>query len=488
MAKWTQASGRGRAQRFRGDPRIGASASAPTAPHATGVDPETSRTGKATGPAEFWSGRRVGRAVGITVLLSSFLHGSVALRALLSDVPAVEFKDVDGELTIPVDLIGEAPPPPPDEPPPPPAPPPAQPDDEAPGVKNKPDAAPPIAKADAAAPDAGEGDARAHAEPPPLSKRDAGGSSDAGVSDGGVASADASAPAGSGPRDPGSIIGVPGLISAGTVNVSLIVNVAVIRTHPVGARIGPLLYGIPQWNDFLKGTEATIDPIRDTDWILIYGPSLINTDRDAVIVRYSIGDDVVDKAVESIVKRYDRGSAFDAGVPGVKASIGHADNAERVFLRGQPHVLTIVPKDKAHDFAKLMKRALIQPKVRHGEALRLIVKEPSRQVAIPGLKFGASLKEIRLWVVPRTSDGGADVYVEGDCTDAEAATENAAALTDVIRRSNNVVVRIATRGLLNDLKVEANGSRIELHVDASAEQLEVLLQAITSLSTKGVSP
>jgi hypothetical protein len=304
-----------------------------------------------------------------------------------------------------------------------------------------------------------------------------------------VASADASAaPGAAGPRDPGAMIGLPGLISAGTVNVTLVVNIAVIRTNPIGARMGPLLYGIPQWNDFMKGSQSTVDPIKDTDWILIYGPSLIHTDRDAVIVHYSISDDIVDQAVESIAKRYDKGGAFDAGVPGVKASLGHADNAERVFLRGQPHVLTIVPKDKATDFAKLMKRSSIKPKVIAGEALRLVVKDPWKQISIPGLKFSQSLKEIRLWIIPRASDGGADVYIEGDCTDEAAAVDAADALTDLIKRQNTIIVRAATRGLLNNAKVEANGTHINSHVSASQEQLEALLQGVGAMLGANIAP
>jgi hypothetical protein len=417
----------------------------------------------------------------------------------MPDRSGLELKDVDDELTIPVELLGEGPPAPAEEKPPPPE----QvvtPENDPNGVKNKPDAAPPRLKPDAAVADAeplsvDAGVVLVNRDSGPASKASEGGApTDAGEGDGaaegeGLASADAAAlPGASGPRDPGAMIGLPGLISAGTVNVTLIVNIAVIRTNPVGARMGPLLYGLPQWNDFMKGSQATVDPIRDTDWILIYGPSLIHTDRDAVIVHYSIGDEVVDHAVESIAKRYDKGGAFDAGVPGVKASLGHADNAERVFLRGQPYVLTIVPKDKAHDFARLMKRSSIQPKVRPGEALRLVVKDPWKQISIPGLKFSQSLKEIRLWIVPRASDGGADVQVEGDCTDEASATDAADALSDLIKRQNSLVVRAATRGLLNNAKVEANGTHINSHVSASQEQLEALLQGVGAMLGATIQP
>jgi len=478
---------------LRGDPRIGAADAAPTAPHATA--PATQD--KKSGPARFWRARGMRTAIGIALVVSVVLHGYVTPWSFLPDNSGLKMKDVDGELTIPVELLGEEPPP--EEKPAPPETV-APPDNDPNALKGKPDAGP-KPKPDASVPDAAalasdaaiallDQDGGQAAAP-----NDGGAPTDAGegdaATDGGalVASADASAPPGAaGPRDPGAMIGLPGLISAGTVNVTLIVNIAVIRTNPVGARMGPLLYAIPQWNDFMKGSQAAVDPIRDTDWILIYGPSLIHTERDAVIIHYSIGDDVVDNAVESIAKRYAGGGAYDAGVPGVRASLGHADNAERVFLRGQPHVLTIVPKDKATDFAKLMKRASIQPKVRPGEALRLVVKDPWKQISVPGLKFNESVKELRLWVVPRASDGGADVYIEGDCTDEAAASDAADALSDLIKRQNSIMVRAATRGLLNNAKVEANGTHINSHLSVSQDQLEAILQGVGAYLGAAVQP
>ena len=486
--------GRARHIRFRGDPRVGAAESAPTAPHATAP----AGRDKKSGPAKFWRIRGMRVAIGAALAVSLAVHGYVTPFGFLPPPSGLELKDVDGELTIPVELLGEEPPPE-DKPQPPEQ---LTPENDPNGLKNKPDAAPPpkpkpdaaVADAEALAVDAGLAPIKQDGGPTTTAS-DGGAPTNAGesdaASDGGglVASADASAPPGaSGPRDPGAMIGLPGLISAGTVNVTLVVNTAVIRTNPVGARMGPLLYGIPQWNDFMKGSQSAVDPIRDTDWILIYGPSLIHTDRDAVIVHYSVSDDVVDNAVDSIAKRYDKGGAYDAGVPGVKASLGHADNAERVFLRGQPHVLTIVPKDKANDFAKLMKRASIQPKVRPGEALRLIVKDPWKQISIPGLKFSQSLTELRLWIVPRSVDGGADVFIEGDCTDEAAATDAADALGDLIKRQNSLLVRAATRGLLNNAKVEANGTRINSHLSVSQDQLEALLQGVAAFLGATIPP
>lgn len=469
---------------LRGDARRGAADEAPTAPHATApVDAH-----KPGGPARFWDRRRLRLVLVLSSLLSLIVHAIVTPYDLVPDRNAIELKDVDGELGIPVDLLGEEVP----EPPPPP-----------PTVAPEPTPTDPNASLPAKTRDAGVPKKEPVDAGAPLAKpRDAGGDvldgsvptdggeGDGGASDGGelVASADAGASGGGqGPSDPGSMIGMRGLLAAGEINVTLLVNVAVIRKDPIGARLGPVLTSLPQWRDFLKGSQAAIEPIRDTDWILIYGPSLIHTDRDAVIVHYNVPDAVVDRAVDVIAQSYDRGGPFDAGVPGVRASIGHADNAERVFLRVQPQVLVVVPKKNAVDFAKAMRRAPISPKVRPGEAMRLVVKDPWKQVAIPGLRFSQSVKEIRMWIVP-TASGTADVFLEGDTTDEASAVQTAADLTEVLRRQNAGFVRIVTRGLLNDAKVEAEGTRMKLVIHATPEQMKAVFNAVAAMTGAQVEP
>ena len=486
--------GRRRVIAMKGDPTRGAAEAAPTAPHATQpVDHDRSY------PARFWGGlaariwdvRRARVAISLMLIVSLGVH--VYLSGFWKLPPKIDFKDVTDDLTIPVDLIGEEAPP---APPTPPA------DTPPASTANDPNGV--GAKDAGVKKDAGPKDAAPDADPLAtdggLAAIDGGTvMTDAGVVDGGdtdggtdggglVAAADGGAPGANGPRDPGSMIGMAGLITAGSVNVTLLVNVAVIRQHPIGKRTGPLLAGIPQWNSFLKGTQTTFDPIRDTDWILIYGPSLIHTDRDAFIIRYSSSDAVVDNAADLVSKTYDKGGKIDTGVPGVKGWLFHADQAERVALRAQSHVLVIVPPDKKTEFAKVMSKAPISPRVRPGEAMRLTVKDPWRQVAIPGLKFSQSLKELRLWILPRNSDGGADVYAEGDCTEEAAAVEMAAALTDLIKQRNVPLVRAFTHGILNGVKVEPDGTHIRAHLSASNDQLETLLNFMGNSMGVNVPP
>ncbi len=420
-------------------------------------------------------------AAWVALGLSTALHWAITPFSLLPTPSGIEFKDVDDELTIPVDLLQDLaeepkPPPPTGEPPPT--------TDPTGELTHKPDATPPKPKPDAAIVDAGEApdaDAEpADAEPVVggVALSDGGAASDSAVAElvdagdsGGLASAAKDAGA--------SKVGFAGLVTAGPTNVRLLMNVALIRQHPVGARLGPLVSAIPQWADFMKGQTA-LDPIRDTEWILIYGPSLIHTEKDAIIIHYSLPDAVIDRAIDMASRRYDKGGPFDAGVPGVKAALGHADNSERVFLRVQPHEAAVVPPSKARDFALLFKQHAVDPGLRPGEAVRLVVRDPYRQVAIPNLKFPQTLSEIRLWVIPRP-DQGADVFAEGDCTGEAEAADVASRVSEVIKQQNSsIAVRIVTRGLLNNVDVRADGRLVKLHVTASREQIEGIFQVVAA--------
>lgn len=455
----------------------GARDTAPTAPHATAPQPGA----KLSAAAQFWYGKKARRTLVVALVLSAGAHIAAYPWRLLPS-STIDFKDVDDELTIPSDLFEEERPVAPEAPPPTPPTPPT------PNAEGLGDAAAPRVDA---GPDAGPHDAGLDAAKPP--KPDAGASTtrgDGGVlSDGGIALlsdgglfgdggalaiSDGGSGSAPGPRDPASIVGMSGLVNAGPVNVTLLVNMAEIRKHPIGARSGPLFTAVPQWNDFLKGNSGNFDPVRDADWMLIYGPSLIHTERDAVIIRYTIDDAVVDRAMDIAATNYDKGGPLDAGVRGVKATLGHADGSPRAFLRGQPHVLAVVPPDKANEFAKLLKGKTIAPKVRPGEAMRLIVRDPYRQVAIRGLKFPQELKELRIWVNPH-ADGRADIFAEGDCTTPESAAAAAVTMGQLISQNNSGIVQMMTGGVLNGVKVEVEGTLIHAHINASRAQVERIL-------------
>jgi hypothetical protein len=389
-------------------------------------------------------------AFAVALGLSLVAHGIV----FPFEWPAgLEVNDVEGEASIAIDLLqGSAA----DEPPPPPVEAPAP---EATGRESSPVAA----AAPTLAPDAGLNRARSS------ELRDASSDAPEDGSDDGASRASIAADGGieGGARDTEAIAGVAGGIQADVVLVVVLVNAEVIRKNPVGASLGALLRGIPQWEDFMSGTD--IDPVRDTDWLMISGPSLINTGRDVVLIRYAASDGVVDRAIARVGRKYAGGGPFDAGVPGVKATLAHADRAERVLLRPGPHVLAVVPPSLAAKEARQL--ALLRPPahVRPGEALYFRFETPHR--AVP--EIPESISELRLRVVPR-ADNGADAFLEGDTKDPESAALAAPEIAKLIRRRTSGFASLFLHGALDDVEVRPEGARVLVHLSVTLAQLETL--------------
>ncbi len=442
----------------------GAAQAAPTAPHAT--PPAPGRKGRRSGPERFWKRRSVRMALGPFVVLSLIAH----YLLFPVELPhGFEVNDVEGEAAIPVDVLNAEPAPPPPPPPETPAPPSQSKGDEqvralaAAATRDAGGMQDGSAPADASATDAAPSDAG----PTDAALADAG--AEGGAGDAAVVAADLDA-------GPNAIVGVA---QADVILVTLIVNAEVIRQHPVGARMGFLLRGIPQWDEFMSGTD--IDPIRDTDWVQITGPSLINTARDVVLIHYSASDAVVDKAVAVVSRKYDRGGRYDAGVPGVKATLAHADRAERVLLRAQPHVLAVVPPSVAEKVARQLVSSRVQPHLHPGEAVYLRLVNPHH----PMPEMPESITEMRLRVVPR-ADFGADVFIDGDTKDAAESAAAADGLRKIVRRHDDAFTSLVTHGLLDHVEVTSEGPLVTAHLVVTLDQIEALTALVAGFL--GVAP
>jgi hypothetical protein len=271
-------------------------------------------------------------------------------------------------------------------------------------------------------------------------------------------------------RDALGMIGAAAGAQAAPQLFVVTVNMALIRNHPARRQIGPLLAAIPQWADFLQGTG--VDPLRDADWVSINGSSLVDSERDVILVRYSAPEAVIDHAFDVVAQRTGDGQPSDAGVPKRRTVVGRADGADRVFMRPQPHLLAVVPPDYASAAAALLAHVAIPrtPK-RADEALRLTLWRPHGSMpAIP-----ESVTLLRLWFVPQSADGGVDIRGEGDTASPEACREAVEALRAAVRKQNSFATKLITRGLFDGIELSAAGPMLRLHVPVSREQLEVLL-------------
>jgi hypothetical protein len=429
----------------------------------------------AAGPTSRWASVRDKRRAAFIacLLVSAVLHYAIAPIGLPH---GFEVREVDGEAAIPVDLL--APEAPAAELPPPPEPPPEQKDE--PGEKH---IAPAAARAehgvdagsrdaglDAKAPEAGLTDASADGATP-LDGRQA--LADGGaLSDAAVATGEGGVAADAGP--PENLVASAGATQTDVILVELVINAEVIRGNPVGARVAYLLHGIPQWEEFMNGTD--IDPVRDADWVAITGPSLIHTARDVVLIRYAASDAAVDRAVAIVAHKYDRGGRFDTGVPGVKATLAHADRAERVLLRAQSHVLAVVPPDRAGKVARQLVGSRLPAQPHPGEAVHLRLTNPHH----PMPEIPESITEMRLRVVPR-SDDGADVFIEGDTKDPASASGASGDVRAMFRRHNDAITSLITHGLLDHVEVSSDGPKVLVHDVVTRDQIETLTSLVEGL-------
>jgi hypothetical protein len=386
--------------------------------------------------------------------------------------------DLDGEATIPVDLFSEPEPDPAALPTPPPGDPSA----------TNPTADPNAPRFDAGAPrDAGPRDAA-------LDAPTDGPSLDARVLDASRPISDAALPEAGpvplppAPRTAHDLIGVAGDVQAGDQYVVLLINASVIRKNPVGAQMGPLLTAIPQWDSFIAGTN--IDPIKQTDWVAISGPSLMDTGRDVIIVHYSAPDAVVDQAVDVVTKRSSprsgAGGPVDAGVPGVHAALGTADRYDRVFLRGPSGWLAVVPADIATREAQNLLKVRGAPKFDPDMAMRLTVKSPHKALSL----VPEELSEVRMRILS-TNDGGADVLIDGEAKDETDAGAAENKIKDTLGRFTTGLqggfISMATDHLLEGIQVRTEGKLVTVSLHASTHQLSMLLGFVEA-EIKKVNP
>jgi hypothetical protein len=249
------------------------------------------------------------------------------------------------------------------------------------------------------------------------------------------------------------------------VKVVLILNGDVVRAHPLGPRLGALLRRLPGWDDVLRGTD--IDPLRDTDWVMLSGPSLVNSARDVLLLHYSALDSVVDRSVAAISRRYERGGPVDAGVPGVKASLARPDRNERMLLRPQSHLLAVVPPSVAVTIARQLVNARFAGQPRPGDAVYLRLVDPHD--ALP--EVPAAMTELLLRVLPR-SDQGVEVLLSARTASREAASNAARELEAALAHHDDPLTAVLTQGLLDRVELSVEGKTVRGHVTIDRAQIE----------------
>ena len=269
----------------------------------------------------------------------------------------------------------------------------------------------------------------------------------------------------------------PNAAAGDSPSVTLTLNVASIRRHPVGRRLGSMMRELPPWAELPRDTAGTLDSFRDTDSLTIAGPSLLHLEKDVMFVGYSGADTLVERAILDLSRQGGKGGAYAVGVPGVKATRVNGTHAERVFLRAGTKLVVVAATARATELAARMNNEDVAPKVVPTEAVRLVVREPRRQISTTRVKLPEDLVELRMALVTH-DDGSVTVLSEGTVTSAGACVDVARTLNDSLTKSNDGFAKLATAGVLDSASFTCKSGVPKLRVEATPQQVEKIFDFV----------
>lgn len=272
-------------------------------------------------------------------------------------------------------------------------------------------------------------------------------------------------------RDPIGLAGDARRIAPRDPNVSVLIYPERIRSHPLAIQFAPTLTKLRNWRNFFGGTD--LDPIRDTDRILLAGPQLRDSSRVVAVVRYNVPQQRVRSAIDSVVQR-NRGQWETKSVPVAKA---HVDGAERYFVMTGPQMLVIVPPDGLAQALQLP-RNLRFPQGGQ-EAVVLFLRYPANAFRGLPVKLPTSVEWMRFSLSINPS-GGADAKLEAKDRDAESASTNAPELTKIINKAMVVDLLFTQRRLLDPVTFRAEGDRIRAETHVTDNQLRHILSLMAA--------
>ncbi len=251
-------------------------------------------------------------------------------------------------------------------------------------------------------------------------------------------------------------------MEAGAVQVSeeaifLVMRMEPLREHAVGQRLGPLLLALPPWRELL--TSIVPEPIAQLDTLMLTGASFSDGSSQAMVLVTGRSPESLDVALELLGRRVPEGVVRGTGA--------RVDGAFRVLQR-RGQVVQVTAASGAQEAPRGI------PTAERGEVVALRLKEPHRHAWWVPEKVLMSRLRIR------TQGDGAELWAEGDCATAEDARLAAEALRARIRETNGLFVRLATRGVLNDVRIETLGSRLEGKLTANRAQLEATLALVAA--------
>jgi len=267
---------------------------------------------------------------------------------------------------------------------------------------------------------------------------------------------------------PTSSVPPDAVLAPGAGDGEILLRVARLRAHPLGARVAPFLAAWPGWSDTLQAIAP--HPVSDLDWIEVVGP--VQPSGERMLARTAAADDATDTRIDALAT-----GSTESARPLVDGDATHAaaarlDGSLRVVVRDEPHLVLASPAAAARALTRALSAARVTdpPGGDDGEILRADLPHPHD--ALPLLP--AEVRRVRAHV-DASPGGGADAVAELTCDDEASARRVAAALHAIVDRLDNAVVRLLTHDLLGHVRLDVAGSTVTARLSATRDQLESVL-------------
>lgn len=287
-------------------------------------------------------------------------------------------------------------------------------------------------------------------------------------------------------KDPLAVAGGPGKFAVKNPHVQVLFNGSRLRGNTAGSALGGVLTSLPEWKSFFDGTG--LDPIADTEHLLIAGPQLRRSKDVVVWMQYRGSEGDMRAAVDKLVKRTKGGKWIeDAPVP---AAIAGAHGARRVFaLVPGKKLLVILPYAARGDLAKVKGVKPFNQTSKAGIVIALATPRNAFAGYEDVIDVPKTFKWMRLVVTPR-QDGGADVALEiGDASE-EAAAKDAPLLEKQLSqvRTLAAIATLVGAEVLPPMKVEIDHDVLRVNATVSQKGLKHVLNLARAHFGKKVEP
>ena len=231
--------------------------------------------------------------------------------------------------------------------------------------------------------------------------------------------------------------------------------------------------------------DGLVDPFGDARAVRFCAAVLRGGAWDAVVLTHRLDEATVARALRVYSTRVDQGGPEALGVPGVDATRVRTGAVAWSAQRVRAGELLLVPAEAGRRSAALYRASTalapaLEAAVAPAGALvaRLAVDEPAR--SLPWASELADLRRVRA-ELRATAAGTAELRATGEAADPAAAAAIAARLTARAEEAaGSLALQIALRGLLSSLEVRARGAEVQVHLPATAPQVDSLLALVAA--------